>query len=724
MVESIQHVLDRIRTPRVHITYDVEIGGAFVMKELPFVIGIMADLAGMQENPLPTMKFRKFTEIDRDNFSEFMVSTNPRVAIQVKNTLGGDAENLNAELFFKHMEDFNPTSIAKQIPKLKKMYDARVRLNDLVAKLEGNDPLNDYIGEIASDIELKTVLKKQIDAILKANKQSITSDFSTTTGSVDGSDYQMTDGAAKDDEDGKDKDKAADASTAGDASSGEAKSEDAATDAATGTEGDAAADDSAPKEREILKEIFINGKLAREPSAEVGACAILLELLLRIEMDKITSVKNALVFVEKHIYQIDSALNEQIDKIIHHPAFQEMEGTWRALYYLVMNTETSTQLKLRVMHVTKKELLDDLENAIEFDQSALFKKVYEEEYGTFGGHPYSCLVGGYEFTRHPQDIELLEKISNVAAAAHAPFITAAHPRMFDINNFSLLGGPRDLAKIFESTEMIKWRSFRDSEDSRYVALVLPRVLMRLPYGSNTLPVDGMQYEENIDGEDNSCFCWGSAAFIFAQRIGHAISLYKWPAAIRGVEGGGLVEGLPAYTFKTTDGDIALKCPTEIAITDRREKELSDLGFLAICHSKGTDFAAFFGGQTTQKPKLYNLDIANANASLSTKLPYLLAASRFAHYIKAIMRDKVGAFLSKQDVSMYLNNWIANYVLLNETASQELKSKYPLREARIDVYEIPGKPGCYKATVFLRPHFQLEELTASIRLVAELPPPAQ
>jgi type VI secretion system protein ImpC len=417
-------------------------------------------------------------------------------------------------------------------------------------------------------------------------------------------------------------------------------------------------------------------------------------------------------------------LSTQINEILHHLAFQEMEGLWRALHYLIMNTETSTQLKIRVMNASKKDVLDDLENAVEFDQSQLFKKVYEEEYGTFGGHPYSCLIGGYEFTRHPQDILLLEKISNVAAAAHAPFIAAAHPRMFDMESFSHLAGPRDLSKIFESTEMIKWRSFRDTEDSRYVALVMPRVLMRLPYGPDTLPVDGMSYVESIDGTDNSQFCWGNAAFILGQRIGYAVSLYKWPAAIRGVEGGGLVEGLPAYVFKTTDGDVALKCPTEIAITDRREKELTDMGFLAVCHSKGTDYAAFFGGQTTKKPKVYNTDDANANAALSARLPYLLAASRFAHYIKAIMRDKIGSFLTKDNVSSYLNNWIASYILLNDAASQELKAKFPLREARIDVFDVPGKPGSYKATIFLRPHFQLEELTASIRLVASLPPPAK
>lgn len=701
MVESTQHILDRVRPPRVQITYDVEIGNAIVMKELPFVIGILADLSGMLVDPLPPLKMRKFVELDRDNLADYMVSINPRLAIQVKDTLGDGEENLNAELFFKHMDDFGPINIAKQVPKLNKIYNTRVRLADLSAKLEGNDPLQNQIIEVCGDVNLKATLKKQIDEVLKANKQTITSDFVTTTAASDDTQQAAAPAAPK-----------ADAAAA---PAADAKPADG------GGGGDGG--DGQAAEREILKEMFTAGKLAREASAEVYACGMLIELLLKIEEAKLTAMKNPLVFVEKAIADIDHQLSTQINEILHHPAFQELEGTWRALHYLVMNTETSTQLKLRIMNVSKKDLLSDLENAIEFDQSALFKKVYEEEYGTFGGHPYSCLIGGYEFTRHPQDILLLEKVSNVAAAAHAPFIAAAHPRMFDMNSFSHLGEPRDLAKIFESTEMIKWRSFRDSEDSRYVALVMPRVLMRLPYGPDTLPVDGMNFVESIDGTDNAQFCWGNAAFIYGQRIGHAVSLYKWPAAIRGVEGGGLVEGLPAYTFKTTDGDTALKCPTEIAITDRREKELSDMGFLAICHSKGTDYAAFFGGQTTQKPKVYNTDLANSNAALSARIPYLLAASRFAHYIKAIMRDKIGSFLSKDDVSLYLNNWIASYVLLNDGASQELKAKYPLREARVDVYDVPGKPGSYKATVFLRPHFQLEELTASIRLVAQLPPPA-
>ena len=314
-------------------------------------------------------------------------------------------------------------------------------------------------------------------------------------------------------------------------------------------------------------------------------------------------------------------------------------------------------------------------------------------------------------------------MSQVAAAAHAPFISAASPKMFDMESFTGLGVPRDLAKIFESAELVKWRSFRESEDGRYVGLVLPHVLMRLPYGPDTKPVEGFDFREDVTGTDHSKYLWGNAAFALAQRITNAFALYGWCAAIRGVEGGGLVEGLPTHTFQTDEGDIALKCPTELAITDRREKELNDLGFIALCHCKGTDYSAFFGGATANKPKMYNTDQANANAKLSAQLPYILAASRFAHYLKVMIRDKIGSFQTRANIEDFLNTWIADYVLLNDDAPQSAKAEYPLREARVDVTEAAGKPGCYVATVFLKPHFQLEELTASLRLVAELPAPA-
>jgi len=476
-------------------------------------------------------------------------------------------------------------------------------------------------------------------------------------------------------------------------------------------------------EKTLLEKIIWDGKMVRDESQVDYAKDLVGELAKQVVDQTMTVSTDTAAMINSRIAEIDELISKQLDEIMHAPDFQKMEGTWRGMHYLVMNTETSTRLKLRVLNVTKKELLGDLEKAVEFDQSVLFKQIYEEEYGTFGGNPYSCLVGDYEFGRHPQDIALLEKLSGVAAAAHAPFIGGVDAKMFDLASFTDLPKPRDLAKIFESAELIKWRSFRDSEDSRYVALTMPHILLRLPYGPSTVPVEEFNYVENVDGKVHEKYLWGNAAWALGLRITTAFALYSWTAAIRGVEGGGLVEGLPVHTFLTDEGDIAVKCPTEVAITDRREKELSDLGFIALIYCKNSDYAAFFGGQTANKPKVYNTNQANANARLSAVLPYILNASRFAHYIKAIMRDKIGSFMTADNVSAYLNNWISNYVLLTDDAGQSLKAKYPLREARVDVVDVPGKPGVYKATVFLRPHFQLEELTASIRLVAELPPPA-
>lgn len=472
-----------------------------------------------------------------------------------------------------------------------------------------------------------------------------------------------------------------------------------------------------------LEGFFTKGKMARDDIQRPRAVELLREFISQVELAGESVGDDVLGLCQRRIEEQDELLSRQINEILHNPEFQAVESTWRGFHYLVFKTQTSSRLKLRVLNISKSDLLKDLERAPEFDQSAMFKLIYEEEYGTYGGSPYSCLMGDFEFSNHPRDMELLSKMSQVASAAHAPFITAAHPKLFNLDSFANLGVPRDLSKVFESTEMFKWRAFRDSEDSRYVVLTLPHVLMRLPYGPDTNPVEGMNFVEYVDGPNNSHFCWGNAAYALAARVTNAFFLYGWTAAIRGVEGGGLVEGLPAYTFKTTDGDVALKCPTEVAITDRREKELSDLGFIGLCHCKGRDYAAFFGAQTSQKPKVYSESDSTASATLSARLPYILAASRFAHYIKVLMRDKIGSFMTKNEVQQYLTNWIANYVLLSDEAPQAIKAKYPLREARVDVYEIKGQPGSYRSVVYLRPHFQLEDLNASLRLVANLPPPA-
>ncbi len=492
------------------------------------------------------------------------------------------------------------------------------------------------------------------------------------------------------------------------------------------------------QELDALQTILTKGSMVKASGQEDYARDLIDEFIDSVAEEATAVSDNTLALIDQKIAELDALINDQLNEVMHHESFKTLEARWRGLHYLVFGTETGEKLHLRLLNASEAELADDFKKALEFDQSHLFKSIYEEEYGTFGGNPYTCLMADVEFSRSDAHMNLMGNLAEVAAAAHAPLIAGAAPELFDLNSFADIGGKRDLSKIFMSNELTEWRAFRDREDSRYLALTLPHILMRKPYGQKGIVVEGLNFEEDIkepaakitpkDAEgnppaDGPHYVWGNAAWALAQRVTNAFSLYGWLAAIRGVEGGGAVKGLPTHTFETDSGEIALKCPTEVAITDRREKELSDLGFITLCHCKGTNYAAFFGGQTTQKPKKYNTDFANSNAALSARLPYVLNASRFAHYLKAIMRDKVGSFLTAANVEEYLNTWIAEYVLLTDDAPQETKARFPLREARVDVREIPGRPGSYNATVFLRPHFQMEELTASIRLVAELPPPA-
>jgi type VI secretion system protein ImpC len=473
-------------------------------------------------------------------------------------------------------------------------------------------------------------------------------------------------------------------------------------------------------ESSLLDSILTEGRLAPTPEERSSAKAYVEAFVEQLVNKEMTISKDTEGMLNSRIAAIDQAITNQLNEIMHAEAVQRMEASWRGLQYFVFQTETSPMLKIKVMNISKRELLKDLRNASEFDQSAIFKKVHDEGYGVLGGHPFGALIGDYEFGRHPEDMATLEKMSNVAAAAHAPFVTAASPKMFNWESFTELSGPRDLAKIFDNDAYIPWKSFRESEDSRYVGLALPHILMRLPYGKDTKPVEEFDFEESVDGRDHRKYLWGNAAYAFASRVTDAFARHEWCAAIRGVEGGGLVEGLPTHVFTTDDGDIAVKCPTEIAITDRRENEFSKLGFIPLCYYKGTDRAAFLGAQSCQKPVAYLSDDANANARLSAQLQYTFAITRFAHFLKAMMRDKIGTFMSRENCEHYLNEWISHYVLLDDTAGHEAKAKYPLREARIEVSEVAGKPGVYNAVAFLRPHFQLDELTVSLRLVARLP----
>ena len=421
--------------------------------------------------------------------------------------------------------------------------------------------------------------------------------------------------------------------------------------------------------------------------------------------------------------ELDRKLSVQLNEIIHHPDFQKLESTWRGVKYLVDQSETGATLKLRVLNVSKKTLAKDLERAVEFDQSQLFKKVYEAEYGTLGGSPFGMLVGDYDFDgKSAEDVGMLQKIAGVSGAAHAPFVAAAGADMFNLESMTELNNPRDLDKIFQGVDYAAWKSFRDSEDSRYVALTMPRVLGRLPYGTGLTDkrVEEFNFEEGVDGTDHDKYLWMNSAWAFAARTTAAFSKDGWFMRTRGVEGGGQVEGLPLHVFHQSGGKVA-KCPSEVLIPDRREAELSGLGFLPLLHYKDTDKAVFLGTQTTQKPKKYFDAAANSNAELSTKLNYMLCMSRFAHYLKAMARDKVGAFAERAEMESWMNSWIQNYVVSNpESVGEETKARCPLSAASVSVVSVPGKPGWYQAVAHMRPHFQLEGLATSMRLVAELP----
>ncbi len=473
----------------------------------------------------------------------------------------------------------------------------------------------------------------------------------------------------------------------------------------------------------LLDSIVAQGRFGKDAVAQERGKDMVKEFVNQVLEGKMTLSRDAEASIGLRIAEIDKLISLQLNEVIHHPSFQKLEGTWTGIRHLVIKSETSDQLKIKLLNVSKKDLLRDLQRALEFDQSALFKKVYEEEFGVFGGAPFAALLGDYEFGRSGEDIELLEKVSQVASAAHAPFLSAASPEMINLSEFGQLSGIRDVSKVFDSTEYARWKGFRASEDSRYVALTLPHVLLREPYGKETRQIDEFAFEEGVDGRDHSKYLWGNAAYALAGRLTNSFARYGWCAAIRGVEGGGLVEALATHNFRTDEGDVALKCPTEVSITDRREKELADQGFVPLTHCKGTDYAAFFSVQTCNKPKVYDKPEANANARLSAQLPYMLAMSRFAHYLKAMMRDKIGSTMSRSQAESYLSQWIANYVIEDDNASSAAKSERPLREARIEVQEVPGKPGVLRAVAYLRPHFQLDELTVSLRLVADLPQPA-
>lgn len=468
----------------------------------------------------------------------------------------------------------------------------------------------------------------------------------------------------------------------------------------------------------LLKEFKPKTDKARE--AVESAVRTLAEQAL----EQTTLISNdAIKTIQSIIAQIDQCLSDQINLIMHHEDFKKLEGSWRGLHYLVNNTETDEMLKIRVFNISKKEAHKTLKKfqGTAWDQSPIFKKIYEQEYGLFGGEPFGCLIGDYEFDHSPQDVEFLKEIAKVSAAAHAPFIAAASPFVMNMDTWQELADPRDLTKIFGTPEYASWRSLRESEDSRYIGLTLPRFLSRLPYGAKTCPVEEFSFEEDVANADHGKYVWSNSAYAMGVNINRAFKLYGWCSRIRGIEAGGAVEGLPTHTFPTDDGGVDMKCPTEIAISDRREAELAKNGFMPLLHKKNSDFAAFIGAQSLQKPFEYDDPDATANANLSARLPYLFAVCRFAHYLKCIVRDKVGSFKEREDMQKWLQKWINNYVEANPAAASEIdKAKKPLAAAQVEVKEVEGNPGYYSAKFSLRPHYQLEGLTVALSLVSKLP----
>jgi type VI secretion system protein ImpC len=439
-----------------------------------------------------------------------------------------------------------------------------------------------------------------------------------------------------------------------------------------------------------------------------------------------TAPRRARAVLTDLLAEIDSRLSDQVNEVLHNEDFQKMEASWRGLEYLVFKSKPDDMTKIRVLDVSKEELLDDFEAAPQEDLSSLFLKTYEEGFGIYGGLPVGLLVGDYEFSHDTRDVSLLTSLSRVAAGAHSPFISGVSPAMFGWKDFTQMQGKASLAGIFDPSldpSYAPWKAFRESDDSRYVGLCLPHILLREPYKSDPKQDGLFVFQEQV-GNDPSKFLWGNAAYALATRMTEAFFNHRWCVSIRGPRGGGLVEGLPSYTFATDRGDIDQMCPTEVAIPERRDNELSELGFIPLVHCKNTIKAAFFATPTCQEPKKWNTDEANANSALSARLQYIMATSRFAHYLKVMMRDYIGAYMTRDECQNFLNRWIADYVTKAEDADQNLKAERPLSDARIEVQDDPARPGCYKAVAYLRPHFQLDALTVSLRLVAELPAPAR
>lgn len=631
-------------TQRVRIVYHVNGED----REFPFVIGVLSDLSGDPEHPLPSLRLRRFTSVNADNFDQVIDKIRPRLVLTVPALQDKWQTDRQIVLNFKTIEDFEPDNLASQIPESRKLLETRQHLHRLLHSLD-----------LLLEERLETACRNQttLDAIAR--------EISTST---------------------------------------------------------------APWGGELIDRIALRSRNGRAEQASSTMKSCLRAFFDQVISGQMPLSKDINSMLEMRIMNLDREISWILNGVMHLPKFKLLEACWRGLEYLVSRTEPSSICKIKVLNVTKAELLADFRRASEFDKTRIFDRVYNDELDTFGGEPFGALLGDYYFCHDGDDIEILEGMSRVAAAAQCPFIAGASPSFFNFMSFEELAGPHELAPRFDSVDYARWRAFRDAEDSRYVGLVLPRILLRLPYGQAGAMAVKFEFREASEPDPADLLLWGNAAYAFGARLIEAFQLYGWCAAIRGVETGGLVSGLPTYETVTDRGDVAVVCPCEIALTDHRESELSALGFIPLCYRKGTDQAVFFHAQSCNMPRLDKNTRKTTIAVYSSQLEYILATSRFGHYLKALIRDKIDRFKSAGECEAYVNNWISTYVQKaadpnnqqeqSNQRAQEEPAK-PLVYGRIEINSIPGYADAYQATALLLPHFQLHQLTVPLRLIMKL-----
>ena len=640
---------ERKQSARLQITYEVDADGEVERREIPFVVGVLADLSGHPLQPLAHLRERKFVLADQDNFDWIVRRVSPRTAFTVPNRLSDqNDESLAIEIRVMQFSDFEPYNVASQVPVLRSLLELRRKLVNLRSRLYGNDKLEDLLLEYSLQSDHRDRLRAEIlrdDDIYPSPIQG------------DGIDRKQSD---------------------------------------------------------IIDTIIDESHLASGPEDLHSAREFLTAFFLDLLDGKMLTSRDIEAMITSRISMIDLLVSRQLDEILHHPDFQRLEATWRGLRYLVTNTKTSVTLQIKVLNISKRELERDLGRAVEFDQSLIFRKVYEEEYGSFKGTPFAVLLGDFFFGGSAQDVETLEHMSHIAASTHAPFIAGANPEMFRLPDFTELANPRDLSKIFDNDSYTKWKIFRDSEDARYVGLVLPRILLRLPYGEDAAPAGSFRYREDNDGTDHTRYLWGNSAYAFVLRLTTAFAAHGWCSEILGVEKGGLIREMPVHSYFTDDG-LTIKCPTEVPISDRRLSELTNLGFIALCHARGTDSAAFFWAPSCYKAKVFLKDDANDAEQMSSRFEYILALSRFAHYLKAITREKIHTFKTREECQAYLDNWIRQYVAAPGKDDSAVLASAPLANAWVEVQELPGRQGVFRADLRLQPRFQFANQTGQLRI---------